>query len=110
MKYINYTTRRFIKVSICIKLYSDIIIGYRDMFKFRKLIIIYKKIEQYEMLSKFANILFEWLFKLFIRQDYQIDDAFNEVSKEVFKFEKIIKWLIENSDLEKLKTEEILYF
>ncbi|XP_026805933.1 uncharacterized protein LOC113549001 isoform X2 [Rhopalosiphum maidis] len=92
------------------KIYNNILIGYEEMFEYSYYTFSNKEEQedQYKSLNKFVKFLLQRVLELYIRHDYEIDDALKEVSEEVLKLKKIINRLKKNSDDKKYETYEIL--
>ncbi|WP_438456617.1 ankyrin repeat domain-containing protein [Wolbachia endosymbiont of Kerria lacca] len=87
------------------KAHNKIFIGYKEMLE----CYIQRKDElKFEFLDLHVKELLEKVLKLYIRQDYEINDALKEVEEEVLRLKEIINKLKENSGHKKYETGEIL--
>ncbi|CAQ54400.1 ankyrin repeat domain-containing protein [Wolbachia endosymbiont of Culex quinquefasciatus] len=100
------------------KVYNEILTGYREMLKFNDYQHLYhqfyslderkEKENRYQSLDDYEQDLLERVLNLYIRQDYEINDALKEVEEEVLRLKEIINKLKENSGHKKYETGEIL--
>ncbi|WP_341816186.1 ankyrin repeat domain-containing protein [Wolbachia endosymbiont (group B) of Elophila nymphaeata] len=87
------------------KVYNKIFTGYEEMLEYHRQ---RKDKLKFESLDLPVKELLERVLKLYIRQDYEINDALKEVEEEVLRLKEIINKLKENSGHKKYETGEIL--
>lgn len=93
------------------KTYNNILIGYEEMFQYSYYPISNKKKkeERFKSLDPFVKGWLKRVLNFYIFQDYEIDDALEELSDEVLKFSNIIDRQKKSAHLkESIKTENIL--
>ncbi|KAE9532081.1 hypothetical protein AGLY_010283 [Aphis glycines] len=93
------------------KTYNDILNGYEEMFQYSYNLFsnIEEKKERFKSLNPFVRRLLKRVLHLYIFQDYEVDDALEELSDEVLKFSNIIDWQKKNAHLKNsINTENIL--